>query len=384
MRRRARDSHRESAQGAAADLARLDDEYAELIALLDSEAAMRRAVKLVPGAVGVDAAFVGTPGRRDSMTLDHMAGCRTEAMRSLVVQRGRGLGGQVLALRRPVWVRDYVVDTGITHDYDRPVSTEGLRGMVAVPIQHGDRLLGVLYGACREPTAFGDAGAAAMVDSARRVALSVTVAERARHAAEVAVHEERRRLAMSLHDTVGAMLFAISAGVRNLGTDASVSQEVRTRLADIECRAQEAAATLRESLRALSASPDELALGVALRADCRGFEERTGVPARLVTVSEVPVLDGPRARALVDAAREALLNVEKHAGARSVVVSVFGARGGVAVAVADDGVGLGEAADDGKGIGVGAAAERLGRVGGYLTLATNEDGGTTMKAWVPC
>lgn len=384
MKRKVQAAYRERAGGAVAELARLDDEYAALVALLDREAAIRQAVTLVPAAVGVDAAHVGEPGPGDTIELNHLAGCRTAAMQGLVVRRGRGVGGQVLALRRPVWVPDYVAASGITHDYDGPVSTEGLQAMIAVPIQHGDRLLGVLYGACRRQVAFGDAGTAAMEEAARRIALSVTVAERSRHAAEVAVHEERRRLALALHDTVGAMLFAISAGVRNLGGDDQVPVSVRRRLADIEAKAQEAAATLRESLQALSASPEELALGVALRADCRSFQERAGIPARVVTVTELPPLDAARTQALVEVAREALLNVEKHAMARSVVVTAFAARDGVTVAVADDGVGLAGATADGKGIGVRAAADRLGRLGGYLTLATNEDGGTTLKAWVPC
>ena len=56
----------------------------------------------------------------------------------------------------------------------------------------------------------------------------------------------------------------------------------------------EAAAALRGSLRALSAPPEQVALGVALRSDCRAFEDRTGIAARLITMTELPSLTHSR------------------------------------------------------------------------------------------
>jgi signal transduction histidine kinase len=209
------------------------------------------------------------------------------------------------------------------------------------------------------------------------------VAERTRHAAEVAVHEERRRLALELHDTVGAMLFTLGAGIRRLGEEPALDETVRARIAAIEQQAMEAAAVLRGSLHVLSAPPEQVSLGVALREHCRAFEERTGTAARTITLTELPALPRARIIALADAVREALLNVEKHAAAGSVVVSVFAVRGGVAVTVSDDGVGLGDDDTRHPGLGLSATAERLARVGGALTVAPGDDGGVTVQAWVP-
>jgi signal transduction histidine kinase len=341
-------------------------------------------VQTVPARVGVDAAFIGKPGPLDTLVLSNLTGFRTSAMQGLVVGPGKGLAGRVTALRRPVWVSDYLAAALITHDYDEAVSIEGLHGMIAVPIVAGERMHGILYGACRREVTFGDQAAEVMLDAANKTATAVVAAERARHAAEVAVHEERQRLALALHDSVGAMLFAISAGARDV-VSAQLPPAIRARLADIENQAEEAAAALREALRALSASPEQLALTVALRADCRNFEERTGIQARLVAMHELPALDSVRTRALVDTAREALLNVEKHARARSVVVTAFATHDGIALAVADDGIGLdeGRASSDGLGLGIAAAHDRLSRLGGNLSLVTNDDGGVTVKSWVP-
>ena len=71
-----------------------------------------------------------------------------------------------------------------------------------------------------------------------------------------------------------------------------------------------------------------------------------------------------------------------------MVVSRHGTDGGVSLVVADDGVGLARPAEDGPvsttGLGLEATADRLGRVGGQVVVSTNEDGGCTMRAWMPC
>jgi signal transduction histidine kinase len=272
-------------------------------------------------------------------------------------------------------------------DLTRPFSTqahrEGVKGMAAVPLVHAGRWLGILYAAHRAETRYGDLTVEALEAAAARAANAAVVAERARHTAEVAVHEERRRLAVQLHDTVGAMLFTIGAGVQRLGDDLAHHPDIRARLETIERQAAEAAAVFRESLQTLDAPPDAVALGVALRADCRSFEDRSQIPTRLLMLDDLPPLPMSRASALAAAVREGLLNVEKHAKASSVLVSAFRTEEGVTVAVYDDGVGPPAVEDCRAGLGLAAATDRLGRVGGYLTVGRNDDGGVTVRAWVP-
>ena len=96
--------------------------------------------------------------------------------------------------------------------------------------------------------------------------------------------------------------------------------------------------------------------------------------------------------------RESLVNVEKHARAASVFVSLVSSGGGVAVAVADDGLGWSDAerdrpvsefctnraaSDAGSGMGLKACYDRLARLGGSLSVVGNEDGGITVRSWVP-
>ena len=160
---------------------------------------------------------------------------------------------------------------------------------------------------------------------------------------------------------------------------------VRNRLSAIEEQAAEASAALRGSLHVLNAPPGEVALGVAIRGHCRAFAERSGIPARVIALTDLPELPRASITALSDAAREALLNIDKHARARSVVVSMFCHRDGVAVTISDDGVGFGDdpSPGPGPGLGLAAMAEQLARIGGKVTIGSNEDGGGTVQTWVP-
>lgn len=376
--------HRRPAAPPPDVLLALDEEYAEILALLDRTAAIQRMVTNVPHLAGVDVAWVGEPADEDQIVLRHTVNIiTTDLVEGLVVPVGTGLGGKVLAARRPLWVSDYCASRDITHHFKAQAAAEGVKAMIAAPILHDDQLLGVLYGANRYVTSFGDRAAQALERVAARTAAAQIVAERARHAAEVAVHEERRRLALELHDTVGAMLFTIGAGIRRLGAEPGLDQGVRLRVSAMEQQAVEAAAALRGSLRVLSATPEQVALGVALREHCRAFQERSGTTTRMITLTELPAMPASRIRALADAAREALLNVEKHAQARSVVVSVFALRDGVAVTVSDDGVGLADDYPSRAGLGLASMSDRLARVGGSVTVGRNEDGGVTVQAWIP-
>ncbi|WP_188317039.1 GAF domain-containing sensor histidine kinase [Solihabitans fulvus] len=363
----------------------LDREYTEILTLLDQDAAVRRMVSTVPDRTGLDIAWVGEPDGDDRIVLRNTVHATTDQLNGLVVPVGAGLGGRVLTAQRPLWVRDYCEAKSITHDFNTQVAAERIKSMIAVPIAHHGRLLGVLYAATRYEAFFGDRVAGMLESLAAGAATAQIVSERAKHLAEVAVHEERRRLALELHDTVGAMLFTLGAGIRTLGAQDGLDDTVRARLSAIERQAAEATAALRGSLRVLSAPPEQVALGVALREHCQAFRARTGLDARLLTLTELPTLHGSRISALADAAREALLNVEKHAHARSVVVSVFALRDGIAAAISDDGVGFacGDTGELRPGLGLTAVHERLARVGGTVTIGRNDDGGVTLQAWVP-
>ncbi|MBW0115216.1 GAF domain-containing sensor histidine kinase [Pseudonocardia abyssalis] len=364
-------------------LAPLARGHADLVELLDRRAALDAALGLL--VVDGDVAWMAEPASDGGyLVLRRVRGDRTGLLRGLRVPRGLGLTGKVHGSGGPAWVDDYFRSTDITHTFDGHIEAEAVRRLLAVPVRRHGRPLGVLAVGARTDGAFGDRAVARAGAVADHAALAVAVAERARLAREVAVHEERSRIAAELHDSVGALLFAIGSGVAGLAETADGDPELTDRLERLRRQADEASTALRDSLRTLRASPAALALSVALRADCTAFADRTGVPAELVVLDDVPP-DLPRSRheVLVAAVREALLNVEKHAAASAVVVTAGRRpRGGVVVAVTDDGVGL--PPDHVPGLGLTSTADAVGRLGGTVRVVSDPDGGTTWRIDLPC
>jgi signal transduction histidine kinase len=363
-----------------------------LLAVLDRVLALRGSAQLIRDVAGADAGFVADVDDRAQAVIRWLSGNRTDSLKDLPVPVGQGLGGRVVALGRAVRVSDYVTARSITHHFDGVVSREALSAMLAVPVL-GDRPAGdgsgrpavvaVAYAALRGPGAFGDAAVQAVQEVAANASLALRLAERAASGRDTAVAAERQRMQTSLHDSVGAMLFSIGAQVQDLRSALPDNPALRTRLGQLESDVSAASRALREALLALSESSPERALPIELAEHCRSFEARTGVPARLVQLGAVRPLDVERTTLLVGAVREGLLNVEKHALAGTVVVSLGEVDGGVMVAVADDGAPSERPAPTGGGLGIRLLAERAARLGGRVSLVHDEDGGSTLRMLLP-
>jgi signal transduction histidine kinase len=107
------------------------------------------------------------------------------------------------------------------------------------------------------------------------------------------------------------------------------------------------------------------------------------VSARFVELGQVAPMDAERTALLLAVVREGLLNVEKHARPHSVIVSLGPCDGGVQLVVADDGAGAMTEEANGTGMGVRSLAERAARVAGRVSLVRDDDGGCTLRAWLP-
>lgn len=126
------------------------------------------------------------PSAGRDVRLTAFAGTRTDALHGLLIRAGNGLGGRVLLTARPGSVDDYAADSRISHEYDKPVITEGLRAIAAVPVVIGASVSGVLYCGVREPLPLGDRVLDAMSRIAMRISVELTVrAEVERRLAEL-------------------------------------------------------------------------------------------------------------------------------------------------------------------------------------------------------
>jgi len=150
-------------------------------------------------------------------------------------------------------------------------------------------------------------------------------------------------------------------------------------LSGLEKQIAGASSALRSTLRALDRpSAPAGALAVKLREDVAGFTGRTGVPAHLLVLGEPQPIDEQREDLLVRVVQEGLRNVERHAAAHEVVLTLAFAPGSVEVVVQDDGVGV-SGATGVNGVGLGMLREELARFGGDTRLVRNDDAGATMR-----
>jgi signal transduction histidine kinase len=371
---------------AADELAHLEREVARLVSVLDREAILHEATRILTAEFGFNCAWFAERADGESVIIRYGAGMLSH-VEDMILRRGRGVGGKVFALGRTVTIDEYLSSQEITHDYDQTIVDERMEGIIGTPIRYDGTFEGVLMGGSRTGTSFGDGAARIIETVAERTAQALNVAEQAQRRSAAAIQEERQRMALDLHDTVGAMLFAITAGVRSVN-DTLGDGVLRARLHTIESQAKEAATMLRDSLRALSTPTDQLALGSALQAAIAAFEARTAVRANLVMLDMLPQLSDSASRVIIAAAKEGLLNIEKHARASEVVVTVGSSGSGVTLAITDDGVGTGAAgekpASDERdhGFGLDAIEHALAGVGGTLQLTQNPEGGTTFRVWV--
>jgi two-component system nitrate/nitrite sensor histidine kinase NarX len=122
----------------------------------------------------------------------------------------------------------------------------------------------------------------------------------------------------------------------------------------------------------------------ALREVIAEFERRSGLR---VTVSGE--LSGVEVSAnaqihVLQIAREALTNVEKHARARSVAVALLrGADGSFGVCIDDDGVGIATERSPAQHFGLDIMRDRAELLGGKLDVGPRSEGGTQVRLDVP-
>ncbi|GAA2785138.1 GAF domain-containing sensor histidine kinase [Saccharopolyspora taberi] len=362
---------------------RLLDEHSQVLTLLDDTAALRGLAQRIREECGAHIGLAGPVESERLLVLRQWNGTWATGLHDLHVPMGLGLGGKCFAELRPVWVDDYCASELITHDFDGPISADGIRTMMAVPMIRAGRVHGVVYAAMREVTDFSGRQLDAAVAVADSGGLALQTASAARRQRETAAATERRRIASALHDSVGAQLFRLGAELRDLREHARTEgAALLDRLILLEDQLAQTASAFRESVHALDHDEPAGGLAATLSSDCAAFQRRTGTTAQAVEIGTLPDCDPHRSRVLIAAAREALLNVEKHANARSVLISLIALDDGLTVSIADDGDGW-KHQDGGNGIGLRTTTDRVEELGGTLSVVANEDGGLTVRVWVP-
>ena len=195
---------------------------------------------------------------------------------------------------------------------------------------------------------------------------------------------ERRRIAADVHDDPVQALAAVDL---RLGLLRRRVREHAPGLLESLDTLQESVSGATDRLRALlfDLEPPTLehGLGEAVRHCAEDVLEGSGVRWTVDATGEPDTPDATRAVAY-RIAREALINVRKHAAAQHVRIAVGTGDDGLSLTVVDDGVGLDVTAERLPGHrGVTTMADRAAAAGGTCSVLPGTDGGTEVIVWLP-
>ena len=224
-----------------------------------------------------------------------------------------------------------------------------------------------------------------------QLALEIKASQLQILAAELVRSEERerRRIAQLLHDQLQQLLAAVLYGLESLRTapgDEAVQEGV-TKLSGLlrECIDMSHSLTSELSHPALS-EPD---LRAALQWLASWAREKHGLEVEVEAAEALIVASEETRIMLLQAVRELLFNVVKHAGVKAARVHLSRARDGrVLITVSDKGVGFDPAKMNGLsgasgGIGLFSIRERLALTGGGMELECAPGRGSSFTLWVP-
>jgi signal transduction histidine kinase len=270
-----------------------------------------------------------------------------------------------------------------------PAAHPVLVDFLGVPILDGEEILGAIYLANRRGGGgFTGADERLLGVLAAHAAIALTNARLYEGARELALAEERARIARELHDAVAQALFGArltaDAAAALVGTD---PERARAELVEVSRLVGAAGAELRGIVSALR--PAELAadgLAGALRARVALLDRVHRAAVTLDAPLELPRLPAGTEETLLRVAEEALHNALRHAAASTVRVTLAVADGQVALTVADDGAGF-EVADPPpaatRRLGLASMRERARAAGGSLAVTSTPGGGSTVRLVVP-
>ncbi len=196
---------------------------------------------------------------------------------------------------------------------------------------------------------------------------------------------ERTRVARDLHDGVSQWLAAtkFTFETARLQLQKGDTESSAQTIGNGVQKLQEVMRYVREiSHRLRSAMLDDAGLGPTIKQESREFGERTGIRVE-VNVAPLPTLPKDLESDLYRAFQEATRNIEKHAHASLVQISLHTERTGLWLVIQDNGVGPGATpALQRDGIGLINMRERVERHGGEFEFQCTP-GLTKVTAFIP-
>ncbi|MDO4262964.1 MAG: GAF domain-containing sensor histidine kinase [Deinococcus sp.] len=260
---------------------------------------------------------------------------------------------------------------------------------VGFPMRDEAGLVGVLVLGRTEAGAFAEANMPLLALMASQAALGVRNARAYLYSEELAISDERTRIAREIHDGVAQSLAfcAIKLDV--------VARQIHSDPQQAEAEVRAAGALLREQIQEVRRSIfalrpinlEKYGLLDTMRMYVQDFGEQNKLRTALEISGEVALSKGDEA-ILFRILQESLNNVAKHAAASSVTVTLQGGPCWVQLRVQDDGQGFDPHQVSGRvssagGLGLTQMRERMESRGGEYAVVSEPGRGTLVEARLP-
>jgi signal transduction histidine kinase len=262
------------------------------------------------------------------------------------------------------------------------------RSELAVPLKTKSGVIGVLNVESTEVNGFDESDNLVLQSIAQQAAIAIENAQLFEQAQQLAVIQERQRLARDLHDSVTQALYGITlyaeAATRQLSQKHANYELAADHLHDLQGTAQEALREMRLLIFELRPPIlEQEGLVAALRIRLDTVEVRSGVKVAFNVEGTRRPLPTKTEAGLYRIAQEALNNALKHSQATEIDVRLHYDLQGVTLEISDDGAGfdLLESASTG-GFGLSGMRERATEMDGKLTIKSKPGHGTLIRAEV--
>ena len=299
--------------------------------------------------------------------------------------RTHGLLGAMLREARPQRIPDVRSDPRFSW---WPAAHPVLTDFLGVPILDDDDVVGAIYLANTvDELGFSDDDEALLVLLAGHAAVALANARLNERSRELALVEERTRLARDLHDAVSQKLFSLrltaDAAATLIMTD---TDRAAAELGRVQRLAREASAELRAvlaELRPPALSEDGLAAALHKHVETlrRAHQVPITLDARTTCAIPTDVED-----TIFRVAQEALHNALRHADPSMITVELETCGDLVVLEVRDDGHGFDTAVGESvavRRLGLASMRERAERLGGRLMVRSASGVGTVVRVEVP-
>ncbi|MBV8878665.1 MAG: DUF4118 domain-containing protein [Planctomycetaceae bacterium] len=292
------------------------------------------------------------------------------------LRSGAGAAGRAFASGSVEWSED--IRRGPGYGEDDPFVKAGARTVAAFPVRVGQETIGVFEYFSLEVIPKHET----LIHLMGVVGLElgrVLERQRLQEGYSEAVWEQQRVIAQELHDGLGQELTGLGFLSQSLA-DLIREPEAAGRAARLTDGLKRALEQIRGLARGVSPVADE---GDGLMTALAQLAESTtatyGVPCRFDCPEPVNVEQNPIAVHLYRIAQEAVTNAAKHARPRGITIGLRLSDEGLALCVADDGIGIATRNGRSGGSGLRIMRYRANAIGASLTVESSGGGGTRVS-----